>query len=187
MRRAAILAAGIATAVLALAGPALGQHIDGGCTVTATASPNGDIMGTPAEATRSNPFEIDPDGTISYIATSLGAIMDHTWRIRVDIAGFKITVASGGDPNEGGTVESIGTVDVRREIEEIKQENPSLPEIRGIYLVSGDIRGDGGTCTGSAYVRVLGSPLDSIVGQVAAVIGLIALAGFIFAGVARSR
>lgn len=39
------------------------------------------------DATREEPFEIDPDGTISWNATSTQPITNHTWVIYSDVGG----------------------------------------------------------------------------------------------------
>ena len=92
----------IATSVLALMGLAVSagaQSLEGGCTVDATSDLDETTM---TDATRGNPFEVDPEGTIAWVANSPGPIMDHTWVINVDVGGFGVPVARAEIPTPTG-------------------------------------------------------------------------------------
>lgn len=147
----------------------LAQSLDGGCTVTATSDLDSTNM---LDAPRSNPFDIDAEGTISWNATSPAAIMNHTWVINVDIGGFAVPVARGGDPNDAGTLSSVDTKTISDLVQRAKDQGVAGAELlgglRGIYRVFGDISGTPNSCRGDAYVNIKGNPLSETPGQVAA-------------------
>lgn len=171
--------------VLWVIGPAtaVAQELEGGCNVTAS---SGIDATTVRDATQSDPFEIDPEGTISWQATSPSPIRNHTWEIWIDIAGLEVTVASGGGANDGGEQSSEGDVDVATEMREAAND-VGLPvdELRGLFRVGGQISGEGGSCSGNGYVLVKGGPLGGLAGWVG--LGIVALGGIllVWAGVSR--
>ena len=178
----------IATSVLALMGLAMSagaQSLEGGCTVNATSDLDQTTM---TDATRGNPFEVDPEGTISWVATSPGPIMDHTWVINVDIGGFGVPVARGGDPNTAGTETSEGERSIPELVEDAEASGvPNaqlLGSLRGIYRVFGSIEGTA-SCSGDGYVLIVGNPLTELVGQVAAGMTVLGAAMVIGAGVKK--
>lgn len=162
------------------------QSLDGGCTVSATSDLDSTTM---LDATREDPFEIDPDGTISWNATSTQPITNHTWVIYSDVGGFGVPVARGGEPNTAGTLTSIGTRSIPEELAEAQAEGvPNarlLGSMRGIYRVYGDISGSS-SCSGEAYVLLRGNPLTELVGQVALAIAVLGALLVVGGGVAKS-
>lgn len=166
--------------LMGLAMAASAQSLEGGCTVQATSDLDQTTM---TDATRGNPFDVDPEGTISWIATSPGPIMEHTWVINVDVGGFGLPVARGGDANTDGTQTSEGSRSIPELIEDAEAAGvPNaqlLGSLRGIYRVFGDITGTD-TCSGDAYVFIRGNPLQETVGQVAA--GVTALGAIMVIG-----
>lgn len=142
--------------------------LDGGCSVSATSDLDATTV---TDTSRGNPFDIDPDGTVSWEATSNGPIMNHTWEIWVDVGGFALTVATDGDDNTDGDTSNDGSEPVRPYVDDIGSYIGGDPS--GIYLVGGNIIGEGGACEGQAWVRLSGSALDNLVGQVA--LGLLIL------------
>jgi hypothetical protein len=169
----AVLVGGL---VVIAANVAVAQSLEGGCTVSATSDLDSTNM---TDATRSNPFDVDAEGTISWNATSTAAITDHTWVINIDIGGFAVPVAKGGDPNTAGTLSSVDSKSIPELVQRAKDQGTTgadlLLGLRGIYRVFGNITGSS-SCSGDAYVNVQGSPLTETPGQVAA--GLTVL-GFI--------
>lgn len=178
----------IATSVLTLMGLAVSasaQSLKGGCTVDATSDLDQTTM---TDATRDNPFEVDPEGSISWVANSPGPIMDHTWVINVDVGGFGVPVARGGDPNTAGTQTSEGERSIPELVEDAEASGvPNaqlLGSLRGIYRVFGSIEGTA-SCSGDGYVLIVGNPLTELVGQIAAALALVG-AGMVFgAGVKK--
>lgn len=183
MRRTVVVIGVVALMGLAIAASA--QSLAGGCSVNAASDLDETTM---TDATRDNPFEVDPDGTISWVATSPGPIMDHTWVINVDIGGFGVPVARGGDPNNAGTETSEGERSIPELIEDAEASGvPNaqlLGSLRGIYRVFGSIEGTS-SCSGDGYVLIVGSPLSELVGQVAAGMTGVGAAMVIGAGVKK--
>ncbi|MGH8927926.1 MAG: hypothetical protein ACRDWH_06215 [Acidimicrobiia bacterium] len=173
-------------ALMAIGMEVAAQSLEGGCTVQASSDIDETAM---SDATRANPFEVDPAGAISWNATSPQAIMDHTWVINIDIGGFGLPVARGGDPNTAGTLSSIESRSIPELVEQAEAAgvpNTSLlGSLRGIYRLFGNISGSGGTCFGDAYVRVEGNPLQEPIGQGAAAVAAIGLLMTVSAGVKK--
>ena len=82
-------------------------------------------------------------------------------RVQIEFAGFRWTVRD--EPTSGISWENTVPVD--------KYARWGV----GLYKVVGQSAGPGGTCSGSALVRVIGNPLTTVVGAAAA--GLTALGG----------
>jgi hypothetical protein len=183
MRRTVVVIGVVA--VMGLAIGASAQSLEGGCSVNASSDLDETTM---TDATRANPFEIDPEGAISWIATSPGPIMDHTWVINVDIGGFGLPVARGGDPNTAGTETSEGERSIPELIEDAEASGvPNaqlLGSLRGIYRVFGSIEGTA-SCSGDAYVLIGGNPLTELVGQVAAGVTVVGAAMVIGSGIKK--
>jgi len=180
----AVLIAGIVGVVASVA---MAQSLEGGCTVTATSELDSTAM---TDATRSNPFNIDAEGTISWNATSPAAIMNHTWVINVDIGGFAVPVAKGGDPNTAGTLTSIDTKSIPDLVQMAKDQGVAGAELlgglRGIYRVFGNITGTS-ACSGDAYVNIKGNPLGETPGQVAAGVAAVGAILTAVSGVAKKE
>jgi len=132
---------------------------------------NGDIFATADSgdgfATQADPFLVDWDGTVEWTGT-MGTLVirDHQWSVSV----FNLpTPQSGGDANEDGDTSGDGTVQV----------SDTLPfKVTGLFYVSGQISGTGGSCEGSGWVRLTGDAFGSIpfwVGLALIVLGLLGL------------
>jgi hypothetical protein len=160
-------------------------YLSGGCTVSATSDFDSTNM---TDATRSNPFDIDAEGSISWIASSPVAIMDHTWTIYVNIGGFALPVAKGGDPNTAGTVSSVDSTTIPELVQRAKDQGVAgadlLGGLRGIYLVYGNITGTS-RCFGDSYVNIKGNPLSETPGQVAGGLALLGAVILALSGVAK--
>lgn len=103
------------------------------------------------DSTMSDPFLADVDGTVEWAGTQGSQVIkDHHWSVSV----FNIpTPLSGGDPNAAGEVDGAGTVDV----------GANLPfKVVGLFFVSGQIAGDGGSCEGSGWLRLRGDPFGTV-------------------------
>lgn len=156
-------------AVLAFSIPAAAQSLEGGCTVSASS----DLDSTSVvDASQGDPFDIDPEGSISWNANSPGPITNHTWVINVELGGIDIPVADGGDPNTGESTSSVGSRSLPEIIEDVTARGAAgaglLEDLSGVFHVSGEISGEGGACSGDAYVRILGNPLANPIGQAGA-------------------
>jgi hypothetical protein len=158
-------------------------ELNGGCTVEAQSDVDTTIM---TDTTRQNPFEVDPEGGLSWQATSPSPITDHTWEIWVDLGGFQVVVAEGSDTNAAENLENAGDVpDISVYVEEVTAI--SGQQIRGVFEVGGDIEGDGGACDGFAFVRLTADPFSTLASQIAAVLALIALISLTTIAMRRTR
>ncbi len=145
-------------------------QLNGGCTVTATS----DIDSTTVtDTSRSDPFDVDPAGSLSWKAQSPGPITDHTWKIWVDVGGFQVVVADGGDPNTAKSMSNEGTEAVGTYVDFL--EKTTGTKIVGIYKVGGDIKGAGGACDGFGFVRVKGGFLEGPIALAAGIIFIVLL------------
>ena len=163
MRRGWCLIAIVISCVALGSAPAGAVNLTGGCAGQGTSfdKDHNQIMGATAPSaepgTSGNPFLVDYDGTVEYAGTG-PLMLNHHWEIKV----FGIPVKSGGAPNGSNQTATIGVADV----------SDYLPfKITGVYYVSGEIHGDGGACSGDAFVKLVGSPVGTIPWIVA--IGLI--------------
>ena len=122
--------------------------------------------------TQDDPFLVDWDGTVSWDGTSGDQVFNnHAWQTFVFLVP---TPVRGGDPNEDDDVTGNGTVGV--------SENAPF-RIAGLYYVSGNIDGEGGThCDGSGWFKLTGNAVATIPFWVAV---LIAVAGAVLIASAR--
>jgi hypothetical protein len=158
-------------------------ELNGGCTVEAQSDVDSTIV---TDTTRGNPFEIDPDGGLTWHATSPAPIMNHTWEIWVDVGGFPIVLADGGEENSAGDTENSGEVsNINELVDEVSDISGQV--IRGVFEVGGDISGDGGACDGFAFVKLTADPFSTTVSQIAALVGLISLISLIVLASRRTR
>jgi hypothetical protein len=126
------------------------------CTLDLTSvDANGNVIDTATagadDATQTDPFLADSDGTIEWAGT-MGSqvITNHHWSVSI----FNIpTPLSGGDANASGKTDGDGTVDV----------GANLPfRFTGLFYVTGGISGTGGSCAGSGWLRLNGDPFGTI-------------------------
>lgn len=149
--------------------------LNGGCTVEAASDLDTTIV---TDTSRSDPFKVDPDGGLSWIASSPGPITDHQWDIYVNVGGFEFVVADGGDPNDDLDVDNLGNEPtVSGYVADLGFR--SGEEIRGIYEVGGFIAGAGGACDGFGFVEVTGGVLDTLISKIALAVLLLALTIFL--------
>jgi len=110
----------------------------------------------------SSPFHVDSGGKVAHDGSSDNLILNNSWH--VSVAG--ITVRSGGAPNKSHTQSDKGTDDVSK----------YMPfKVTGLYYAEFKLSGDGGSCSGNMWVKLVGSPVGTpawIAGIVLAVLGL---------------
>lgn len=146
-------------------------QLNGGCTVSATSEAD---MTTVTDTSRADPFRIDADGGLAWMATSPEVFASYDWRVDAVLGGIPVPVASDTEPNENGDVENgaevsdIGTYAAGRGID--------LGLYQGVYEVSGSAA----TCNGFGFVRVIADGLDLVtifaaVVLVATFVGMVAL------------
>lgn len=96
-----------------------------------------------------DPFRVSRDGTIQFAGNTDEAVRDNSWQLSV----FGVPVRNGADPNDDGRTVLAGQTKVAEEV-------PF--GLTGLYRVRGSVSGDGGRCSGSLWVRVLGNPAGSV-------------------------
>jgi hypothetical protein len=167
--------------VMATAPAAMADPITGGCTVQAD---SGIDQTNVDDAVESDPFLIDPEGRISWLATSPAPITNHTWTVTVRLGESEVPIASGGAPNAEEETESTGDESVAAVIDRLPEPAQTIVEqSSGVYRVTASIEGTGGECTATAWVELTGFGGIGIAAAVLAVIGLVML---FFAGRPRS-
>jgi hypothetical protein len=143
-----------ALGILSLAAPVAAFPLTN-CTLQANAlaadgSTIDSIQGGAADATQADPFLVDWDGTVTYVGASQIAMVNNTWHVSV----FNVpTPLQGGDDNPEDTRDGNGTVGV----------SANAPfRFTGLYFVSGELKGSGGSCIGSGWFKLRGDPIGTI-------------------------
>ena len=139
------------------------------CTLTLTSTDaNGKTIATATggadDATETNPFLVDWDGTVTWRGTSgATAVKNNSWHVDV----FMVpTPLRGGDANDKSNKVGTGTTSVRA----------NAPfQFTGLYYVSGEFRGEGAACVGSGWLKLTGNPVSTIPFWIAVVLGLLGL------------
>ena len=156
-------------------------ELNGGCLVHADSFTGTPDNRSPVDSTdvtdtsRSDPFDVERDGGLEWVATSPVPFMDHTWKIYADVGGFAVPLAEGGDPNEGG---SPANGDVIPDVSAYAEQVIGAPTFiaGGTFIVGGDIKPmEGPGCDGFAFVRILTDPLETLASKIAAALAAIAL------------
>ncbi len=111
----------------------------------------------------SDPLIVEKGGAIAWHGQTSVPLTNHHWHIEL----FGVTVASGGSANSSRERTVSGSANVAT----------FTKELVGLYFVSGSIAGDEGSCSGSFWLEVPGSPLGTPIGIAVVAIGVIALVG----------
>jgi hypothetical protein len=118
------------------------------------------------DSTQADPFEVDWNGSVSYDGSTNVVIKNYTYGIAV----FGVpTPLQGGGTNDDENTDGNGSVSVAAN---------SPFRAAGLYYVSGSYNGEGGSCTGSGWFRLLGDPIGTvpwIAGLLLAVLGVLGL------------
>lgn len=150
-------------------------QLNGGCTVDAATDLDTTIV---TDTSRSEPFRVDPDGGLTWFATSPAPITDHVWEIWVVIGNFEYVVADGGSPNADLDQDNFGDEpSVRGYVESLGVR--SGEQIRGVYEVGGFIDGSSG-CDGFGFVVIEGDFLETLISKIALALALLALIIFLW-------
>jgi len=160
-------------------------QINGGCAVQAESSVDSTTV---TDTSRQDPFQVDPEGSLSWSATSPAPITNHLWEIYVDIGGFPLVVASNDEPepNTDEDTENTGEVaDISAYLAEVSDFTGF--ELDGVFEVGGGIEGEGGACDGFGFVELTADPLTTLLSQIAAGVGLLALIALLVLAFNRTR
>ena len=126
-------------------------ELEGGCTVTAST----DIDSTTVtDTSRSDPFEIDPSGGLTWQATSPEAFIDYEWEIHAIVGGIEVPIESDTEPNEDADVENGGAVPAVGELAAARGIDLDL--YTGVHQVGGSAA----ACEGFGFVQVHGDGID---------------------------
>lgn len=139
--------------------------LNGGCIVTAV-SDSDDTSVT--DTSRGDPFLIEADGGLTWLATSLVPFMDYDWEIHVVLGGIPVVLDDGTEANEAGSQVNGGDVGNVRSY--AAERGIDIDLLVGVYEVGGfaDI------CDGFGFVEIDADGLD-IPTVVAIVVALIIL------------
>ncbi len=160
-------------------------EINGGCSIEATSSVDETVV---TDTSRQDPFQVDPEGSLSWVAVSPAPITNHLWEIFVDIGGFAVVIASNNEtePNIDQDTENVG--DVANISEYVDEASDFIGvELDGVFEVGGNIDGDGGSCDGFGFVELTAEPFSTLVSRIAAGVGLVALLSLLALTFSRTR
>lgn len=143
-------------------------QLNGGCEVVAFS----DVDDTDVKDTsKRDPFVIDPNGGLSWVATSPTVFDDYPWKIWVEFGGAQITLDSEeNQDNDGGSQINDGDVSNIQEYGESR--GIPVSEMRGVYKVGGDAAN---TCDGFGFVKLLSDPFETLVSQIALGVAILLL------------
>lgn len=151
-------------------------EVNGGCLVFAQ---SGVDQTDVRDTSRGNPFIIDPDGGLSWEASSPEVFQDYDWEINVVLGGIPVTLDSGREANTAGDDDNDGEIpDIRAYADE---RGFDIDALVGVYQVGGSAA----TCDGFGFVEILGGEgLDmvSLIAVIALITFLIILIVLMFVG-----
>ena len=102
------------------------------------------------DATQSDPFVVDWFGTVDYTGTTTNVIKNYSYQVFV--LGVP-TPLRGADTNEEEDVDGGGTVGVAT----------NAPfRVTGLFKVTGGYSGEGGSCSGSGWFKLMGDPTGTV-------------------------
>jgi hypothetical protein len=126
-------------------------------------------------ATADNPFEVDLDGTVSWLGEAQDVITDGTW----SLSALGLPLLSGDAVNPEGTRIREGLLDLTT----LPAYATWLAGGQMIIPVAGSFTGTGGSCIVSGYVQINRSPTSAPLFFVA--VALLLAGVLVFVGVAR--
>lgn len=103
-----------------------------------------------ADATQDDPFNVVWEGSVAYDGSTSVVIKNYTYQVEV----FGVpTPIRGGNANDDGNIDGEGSVSIAA----------NAPfRVVGLYYVSGAYTGEGGSCAGSGWFRLLGDPAGTV-------------------------
>ncbi|MEA1904253.1 MAG: hypothetical protein U9N56_12105 [Actinomycetota bacterium] len=135
--------------------------LNGGCEVFAVSDMDDTVV---TDTSKQDPFEIDPNGGLTWVATSPVVFDDYPWKIWVEIGGARITLDSEeAQDNDAGSQVNDG--DVANVEAYAAERGIDISQLRGVYKVGGDAAN---TCDGFGFVKLIADPLETILAKIAA-------------------
>jgi len=121
------------------------------------------------DSSQTNPFQVDWAGQVHWVGRTTATITNNSWHVDV----FMLpTPLRGGDANSRSNKIGDGDIEV----------GTNLPfRFTGLYYVSGEFSGTGGSCAGSGWVRMIGNPLASVPFWIAVLVALVGLISLVVA------
>lgn len=128
-------------------------RLNGGCTVRAISAVDSTTV---IDSSRDDPFVIDPDGGLSWEATSPSVFQDYDWELHALVGGIPVPIASAHEDNADGDQENGGEVDDVRAYATLLGIDLDL--YRGVY----EVGGSAATCDGFGFVEIGGEGMDTM-------------------------
>ena len=171
MRRVLSIAAIVAAAFASLVPPVSAFPLDG-CTMSvqsmrADRTVLDEASGPGTDSTQDEPLDVASTGSVKWSGTTGSQVIkNNSWHIEVF---YLPNLYRGSEANADGDTGAEGTVDFGKD---------APFRFTGLYFVSGGIRGDGGACDGSGWVKMIGDPVGTLpffAGLVLAILGIVLL------------
>ncbi len=143
-------------------------QLNGGCEVQAQTSVPDTTFVT--DTSKQDPFLIDPNGSLTWGATSPVVFMDYDWDLWVEIGGFQVPLDSGHEGNEGGSQVNGGNVPNVTQYADAR--GIDISQLRGVYKVGGQAAD---TCAGFGFVELIADPLETTIAKIALAVAILAL------------
>jgi hypothetical protein len=147
-------------------------QLNGGCTVTADSKNDSTTV---TDTSRSDPFVLLTDGSLSWNAVSPEVFRDYDWQLDVVVGGLAVPVQSGTEANRAGDTENRGSLtDVG---EYVADRGIDLDIYRGLY----EVGGSAATCDGFGFLQIEGEGSDMIlIAAIVSILLLVILYGALF-------
>lgn len=142
-------------------------QINGGCTASAQSSIDSTTV---VDTSRSDPFRLDPAGSIAWQGNSPTVFQDFEWNVWVELGGARITIESGTAANANRLTQTSGSEPVVED--RIASYGLPADQMRGVFKVGAEAA----TCDGFGFVVLTAGLLETWIARIAAVIGLATLA-----------
>ena len=143
-------------------------QLNGRCEVQAQTSVPDTTFVT--DTSKQDPFLIDPNGSLTWGATSPVVFMDYDWDLWVEIGGFQVPLDSGHEGNEGGSQVNGGNVPNVTQYADAR--GIDISQLRGVYKVGGQAAD---TCAGFGFVELIADPLETTIAKIALAVAILAL------------
>jgi hypothetical protein len=140
--------------------------INGGCTVAVQSTLDETVV---TDTSRGDPFLVDPDGGLSWQATSPEAFTDYDFEIWIEVGGYHWILESGHEVNENQDTENTG--EIANVTDYAESFGVLADQLRGIVKVGGAAA----TCDGFGFVEVQATFLETLTAKIAALVGVLAL------------
>lgn len=154
MRQSVAWSAAMAVVLLLVLAAPVGAFPLSTCTMSlsstdASGSPLDTVTSGAPDATQDDPLQGAWDGKVDYTGSTGSVVKNFTYH--VDVFGIP-TPMRGGDPNTNGSTDGNGSVSFA-----------AAPfRATGLYFVSGLYTGEGGSCAGSGWFKLLGDPVGTV-------------------------